>query len=208
MDMPPRCIRLPLIFYPIGGFQISVMRKRSSELVVLNEKKTLQSNNQVGISTDELKAVEHFSNNILETHRGILSRLMPSEADSQVEKFKASLIEIQATSRLDLFRQYKEFQRQSLKDALDVLLVRGKEELRGETTKSFAFHHSELAKEVTELVDEFLEEFEQKLEKAEETKNEKIRETRIQMLNNRIAEFTQTVDLLMERFSDIIKEGV
>ena len=187
---------------------MSLTRKRSDQPVHLNDQKSLKANNQVGVSTSQLQMEDSFSNKLLETHRGILSRLIPSAADEEIEKFKSTLVEIQAESRLDLFRQYKEFQRQSLKDALDALLVKGKIGLRGETTEFFTTQYRELESAVTQIVSDFLNDYEQKLEAAEETKNEFIKKKKIQMLENRIEEFTQAVDLLMERFSDIIKEGV
>ena len=187
---------------------MSFSRKQSGEFAPVIEQKISKSHSQVGVSAGQLQTEESFSNKILETHRGILSRLMPSAADKEIEEFKADLIKTQATSRLELFRQYKEFQRQSLRDALDALLVKGKIGLRGETAEFFATQYRELETSVTQIVNDFLDDCEKRLEDAESTKNELIREKRIQMVENRIEEFTQAVEILMARFSDIIKEGV
>ena len=184
------------------------MRKRSNQLVTLNDKKGLQTNSQVAVTTNQLTAEEDFSNRLLEAHRGILQRLWPSEADKEIEKLRSSLVEIQATSRVELFRQYKEFQCQSLRDVLDALLVKGKGELRGDTTREFAVHQAELATEIADLQEDFFEDFEQRLEKAEQTKSKRIREAKERMLNDRIDEFERVVGILMRRFSDIIEEGV
>ena len=187
---------------------MSFSRKKSSELEPLSDQKVLKSHSQVGVSAGQLQTEESFSNKILETHRGILARLMPSEADKAIEKFKSDLIETQATSRLELFRQYKEFQRQSLRDTLDALLAKGKIGLRGETAEFFATQYRELETSVTQIVNDFLDDCEKRLEDAESSKNELIKKRKIQIVENRIEEFTQAVDILMARFSDIIKEGV
>ena len=145
---------------------------------------------------------------MLEAHRGILSKLIPSEADRKIEKFKSDLIETQAASRLELFRQHKEFQRQALKDALDSLLSNGKIRLRGETAKFFTTQYRELDRSVKQIVDDFLEDCEKRFEDAEATKHALIRKKKEEMIEKRIEEFTQAVDILMARFSAIIKEGV
>ena len=187
---------------------MSFLRKQSGELAPLNDQQASKSHSQVGVSAGQLRTEESFSNKILETHRGILARLIPSDADKEIEKFKANLIETQATSRLELFRQYKEFQRQSLRDALDALLIKGKIGLRGETAEFFATQYRELETSVTQIASDFMDDCEKRLEAAESTKNELIKKKRIQMVENRIEEFTQAVEILMARFSDIIKEGV
>ena len=182
--------------------------KKSGELAPLNDQQPVKAENQVGVSVAQLKAEDSFSNTMLEAHRGILSKLMPSEADRKIEKFKSDLIETQAESRLELFRQHKEFQRQSLRDTLDALLAKGKIGLRGETAEFFATQYRELETSVTQIVNDFLDDCEKRLEDAESSKNELIKKRRIQMIENRIEEFTRAVDILMARFSDIIKEGV
>ena len=184
------------------------MRKRSNQLVTVKDKKGLQANNQVAVSTNQLIAEDDFSNRLLEAHRGILQRLWPSEADKEIEKLRSSVVGIQATSRIELFRQYKEFHCQSLRDVLDAQLVKGKKELRGDTTREFAVHQAELATEIADLQENFFEDFEQRLEKAEQTKNKRIREAKVRMLNDRIEEFERVVGVLMARFSEIIEEGV
>ena len=67
---------------------MSFSRKQSSELAPLSDQR-FGVHNQVGISAGQLRTEESFSNKILETHRGILARLIPSEADKEIEKFKA-----------------------------------------------------------------------------------------------------------------------
>ena len=133
---------------------------------------------------------------------------MPSDTDREIENFKSNLLKIQAKSRIDIFQQYKEFQRQSLKDALDSLLINGKTKLRRETAEFFIVQQRELADEVMRIAEEFFIDFEHQLEMAEQTKSELIRAKKIQMLETFIDQFTQAVALLTERFSDIIKEGV
>ena len=187
---------------------MSFSRKKSGEFAPLIEQEASKSHSQVGVSAGQLQTEESLSNKILETHRGILNRLMPSEADKVIEKFKSDLLETQATSRLELFRQYKEFQRQSLRDALDALLVKGKIGLRGETTEFFATQYRELESTVMQILSEFLNDCEKRLEEAEATKHEVIRKTKEQMIMNRMQEFAEAVNLLLARFSDIIKEGV
>ena len=187
---------------------MSFFRKKPGELAPLNDQHPLKAENQVGISFAQLKVEDSFSNAMIEAHRGILSKLMPSEADRKIEKFKSDLIETQAESRLELFRQHKEFQRQSLRDALDALLVNGKIGLRGETTKYFTTQYQELEGSVMQIYNEFLNDCEKRFEEAEATKHETIRKTKEQMITKRIEEFTEAVNLLLARFSDIIKEGV
>ena len=187
---------------------MSFSRKKSGELTPSNDQNALKTENQVGVSLGQLQAEDSFSNTMLEAHRGILSKLIPSEADRKIEKFKSDLIETQAMSRLELFRQHKEFQRQALKDALDNLLSNGKTRLRGETTEFFTTQYRELERSVTQIVDEFLKDCEKRFEDAEATKHALIRKKKEEMIENRIEEFTQAVNILMARFSDIIKEGV
>ena len=187
---------------------MSFSRKKSGELAPVNDEQAVKAEHQVGTSFSQLLAEDSFSNAMLEAHRGILSKLMPSEADRKIEKFKATLIESQAESRLELFRQHKEFQRQSLRDALDALLAEGKMGLRGKTTAVFTTQYRELEKSVTQILQEFFDDCEQRFEEAEATKHELIRKTKEQMIAKRIEEFTETVNLLMARFSDIVKEGV
>ena len=187
---------------------MSILRKNSGELTPSNDQNVLKTENQVGVSVDQLQAEDSFSNTMLEAHRGILSKLMPSEADRRIEKFKSDLIETQATSRLELFRQHKEFQRQALKDALDNLLSNGKTRLRGETTEYFTTQYHELNRSVTQIVDEFLRDCEKRLEDAEATKHTLIKKKKEEMIEKRIEEFTQAVNILMARFSAITKEGV
>ena len=187
---------------------MSFPRKKSGALTPLEDQQKLKPENQVGVSMSQLQAEDSFSNTMLEAHRGILSKLMPSEADRKVEKFKATLIEKQAESRLELFRQHKEFQRQALRDALDALLVNGKIGLRGETAEYFTTQYRELESTLTQIVTDFLNDCEKRFEEAESTKHELIRKTKEQMINNRIQEFTEAVNLLLTRFSDIVKEGV
>lgn len=187
---------------------MSLLRKKSGELTPSNDQNALKTESQVGVSLGQLQAEDSFSNAMLEAHRGILSKLMPSEADRKIEKFKSDLIETQATSRLELFRQHKEFQRQALKDALDNLLSNGKTQLRGETTEFFTTQYRELERSVTQIVNDFLKDCEKRFEDAEATKHALIRKKKEEMIENRIEEFTQAVNILMARFSDIIKEGV
>ena len=187
---------------------MSFLSKKSGELTPVNDQQPLKAENQVGVSVAQLNAEDSFSNTMLEAHRGILSKLMPSEADRKIEKFKASLIEMQAESRLELFRQHKEFQRQSLRDALDALLVEGKIGLRGKTAEFYTTQYRELERSVMQILNEFLNDCEKRFEEAEATKHEVIRKTKEQMITNRIQEFTEAVNLLLTRFSDIIKEGV
>ena len=118
------------------------------------------------------------------------------------------MIETQATSRLELFRQHKEFQRQALKDALDNLLSNGKAQLRGDTTEFFVTRYRELESTVNQIATDFLNDCEQRFKEVEATKNELIKKKKEEMIENRIEEFTQAVQLLMARFSDITKEGV
>ena len=120
----------------------------------------------------------------------------------------ATLIESQAESRLELFRQHKEFQRQSLRDALDALPAEGKMGLRGKTTAVFTTQYRELERSVMQILQEFFDDCEKRFAEAEATKHEMIRKTKEQMITKRIEEFTETVNLLMARFSDIVKEGV
>ena len=187
---------------------MSVKRNFSGQVMVPDNQKALHANEQVGISADTLTAEENFSNRLLEAHRGILQRIMPSAADREVESFKSNLLRIQATSRIEIFQQYKEFQRQSLKDALDSMLINGKTKLRRETAQFFIVQQRELANEVMQIAEDFFIEFEQQLAMADQTKNELIRDKKVQMLQTFIDQFTQSVGLLTERFSDIIKEGV
>ena len=187
---------------------MSFLRKKPGELAPLDDQQAVKAEHQVGTAFAQLKAEDSFSNTMLESHRGILSKLMPSEADRKIEKFKATLIETQAESRLELFRQHKEFQRQSLRDALDALLVNGKIGLRGETTEYFTTQYRELERSVMQIFNEFLSDCEKRFEEAEATKHEMIRKTKEQMITKRIEEFTEAVNLLLARFSDIIKEGV
>ena len=187
---------------------MSFSRKKSGELAPLNDQQAVKAEHQVGTSFGQLLAEDSFSNAMLESHRGILSKLIPSEADRKIEKFKSTLIERQAESRLELFRQHKEFQRQSLRDALDALLVKGKIELRGKTAEFYTTQYRELESAVMEILNEFLNDCEKRFEEAEATKHEMIRKTKEQMITNRIQEFTEAVNLLLARFSDIVKEGV
>ena len=187
---------------------MSFPRKKSGELAPLDDQQAVKAEHQVGTSFSQLLAEDSFSNAMLESHRGILSKLIPSEADRKIEKFKSTLIERQAESRLELFRQHKEFQRQSLRDALDALLVEGKIGLRGKTAEFYTTQYRELESSVMQILNEFLNDCEERFEEAEATKHEMIRKTKEQMITKRIQEFTEAVNLLLARFSDIIKEGV
>ena len=187
---------------------MSFLGPKSGALASIDDQQKLKTENQVGTSIGQLQAEDSFSNTMLEAHRGILSKLMPSEADRKIEKFKSDLIEKQAESRLERFRQHKEFQRQALRDALDALLINGKIGLRGETAEYFTTQYRELESTLTQIVTDFLNDCEKRLEEAEATKHELIRKTKEQMINNRIQEFTEAVNLLLSRFSDIVKEGV
>ena len=187
---------------------MSFPRKKSGELAPLNDQQAVKAENQVGTSFSQLLAEDSFSNAMLEAHRGILSKLIPSEADREIEKFRSTLIKRQAESRLELFRQHKELQRQSLKDALEALLAEGKMGLRGKTTEVFTTQYRELERSVMQILNEFLNDCEKRFEEAEATKHELIRKTKEQMITNRIQEFTEAVNLLLARFSDIVKEGV
>ena len=187
---------------------MSFSRKKSGELTPLNDRQAAKAEHQVGASISQLLAEDSFSNAMLESHRGILSKLIPSEADRKIAEFKSTLVERQAESRLELFRQHKEFQRQSLRDALDALLVKGKIEVRGKTAEFYTTQYRELESAVTQILNEFLDDCEKRFKEAEATKHKLIRQTKEQMITNRIQEFTEAVDLLLTRFSDIIKEGV
>ena len=182
--------------------------KNSGDLAPLNNQESANAEDQVGVSVSQLQAEDSLSNAMLEAHRGILSKLMPSEADRRVEKFKSDLMEKQAESRLELFRQHKEFQRQALKDALEALLAQGKMGLRGKTTEAFTTQYRELERSVRQIHNEFLKDCEERFKDAEATQHELIKKTKEQMIRNRIEEFSNAVNLLMARFSEIVKEGV
>ena len=116
------------------------------------------------------------------------------------------MAEIQAMSRTESLRMLKEFQRQSLAEMFNTMLVRGKNQLRGETTIIFTESLMNLQSQIDDITIEYFDKVIENQERIALVKDQGIRERMERMQIRRMDEFEEAVDKLMEDFKNIISD--
>jgi len=172
-------------------------------------RKHSEKNDQIQNSfNQEQEENKVFSKMLISRHRGIISRIFPSKAEQEADRFQSELMNSIGRSRIENFRMYKEFQRQAIKETFDAMLIEGKVKLRKDNTLFFAGHLKDLQSKVTMMSNEFMQECEQQVLKIESSRTKMIRERQERMLEKRMDEFEESIELLMSSFQNILKEGV
>ena len=177
-------------------------RKSSGQLLVSDDSKTLVKKSTEATSIfDKVVLEDDYANNIIEGHRGILRRIIPGREDRKINELKQQLVEEHITSRLELYRYYLEFRRQSLKDALELRLTETKSSAEGQKTEITVRVQQALEFSVNTIVSDFEDQIAPQLEEAEKMTNEFIRDLRIKRIQEMLERFNDSANKMLERFA-------
>ncbi len=178
-----------------------------------NTRDGLEKNaNSLPIKKDEaIKDIEiytEFSNAMLNRERRLLDIILPNKAERRIQEFQGKLIDLKASSHLEMIRMHQEFMRQAVKEVFDTALTSGKVESRKDKTSFFASELENLNTRIQDLIESYFRSTEEALAKTETFDDKDIQERWQRMLRKRLDEFETTVDTLMDRFVNIINEQV
>ncbi len=96
----------------------------------------------------------------------------------------------------------------SIREACNHVLVTGKTHLRQQRLEYFGDVLRQVEKRMSKLADDFLTDADQRFERLEQYKSDEIRKREKQRLEKSIDNFLNTLDRLMDEFSNIINEHI
>lgn len=159
-------------------------------------------------ATKEIAEQDEFTSHLLNQQIGVYQRWFPNDAEKRIIEFQSNLIKQKADSKLENHRMFYEFQRQTIKETFDAVLIQGKGTVRKNTSNVFALQLSELEGNLLRLSDEHDKTMDAAFDKLETIKAKPVRDKKEQFLLNLTDKFLVDFEKLLDRYRSILDETV
>lgn len=145
---------------------------------------------------------------LLNKKLSLLQRMFPSVEQKAAKNHIKEILEQESKSELEKHRMSNEFFNQALQATFDDVLTRGVVTIQKGQSQDFLKISADTIKEINQMTLAFFKQME--LDEAEilKMKSERMRTRQISMLEDRINEFEDTVQYLMQKLKDAAKKSV
>jgi hypothetical protein len=176
--------------------------------------KSQKSESKISRPSESALSAQDLSKNVqlsieqAKRRESFLERFFPDIQKRAVVRGELALIEREYTYRKELLEKQRCAQIQEFQEACNQYLIQGKAAVRGQTYEFFFAKSKELEENLNTLHEEFMRTMEQKHAEAEATVNPKFRQLKEDQIDSSIIRFSNLKEDLLNKFKNIIEEGV
>lgn len=170
-----------------------------------NENSQIAKTQQI---TKEIAEQDEITGKLLNQQVSFIKSVFPTKADKKILEFQNKLVEQKANAKLESHRMFYEFQRQTIKETLDAVLIEGKGFVRSRTSSVFALQLSELEDNLRKLSDTHDVKMDEAFEKLDSIKAKPVRDKKEQFLLSLNDSFIEDLKKLLNRYRQILDELV
>jgi hypothetical protein len=172
----------------------------------------IQKKNDDVLRTDEISnnttKRDAFTDSILNQQVELHKRVFPNKSTKEIIEYQSNLLKQRANANLEGHRMLYEFQRQSVKTALDAVLMQGKQKVISETNSSFLNQMEEMASNLLSIVNRNEKSLEAEFLNLDNMKIPEMRETKRELLLELNGRFHVEMVELLDRYKKIKDELV
>lgn len=147
-------------------------------------------------------------NRKLQQRETFLKKVFPDPTRRAIVQGELVLIQEEYKFRQEVLKMSKQTQIQALKETCNEYLIQGKAASRAETAKLLMSKAQELESELNRVGDYYDKEIEEKYEKYSQIKHPGLRQKREKQLEESIDGFLRLQNEILQKFRDIVSEGV
>ena len=158
--------------------------------------------------TRKVEEQDELTDNLLKQFIPVMRTYFPSKTERAILEHRKKLIAQGSKSKLELIKMYQEFQRQSIKEAMDTMLMEGKSTLRQKNSSMFSKRFNELKKDISALVEEHEKDMREAFTALEKETIAYLRKSKENYLMHVNEVFMNSMKRLLSEYDKIAKEGV
>lgn len=151
---------------------------------------------------------EEAVDSILSRRESFLERFFPNSVARAKIKGELSLVVTEFTFRERALRMVRETQMQAMQEAFNQFLVQGKAQIRSDTAAFMTEKRQDLQVQINSLFSKFIVTMEKEYEEAETIKNDLLRNSQIERLDEQVLGFKNLIDKLVKDFENIASEAI
>jgi len=180
--------------------------RESKELQKFEEKNesVLRPNDITGKSAQSSEFTDRVLNEQVKFHQ----RLFPNKSEKTIIEYQNTLLERRAEANIETHRMLYEFQKESVKTALNAVLLEGKAAVEGKGKIVFALRIKELQDRMRALLDEHNTSMDDAFRKLTDIKTVSVRKQNEEFLLRLSAKFYINIEDLIDSYREIINNLV
>lgn len=144
----------------------------------------------------------------LQERESFLKKIFPDPTKRAVVQGELALIQEEYKFRQEVLKMVKQTQVQALKETCNEYLIQGKAASRAETAKLLISKAQELESEINRIGDYYDKEIEEKYVKYSQIQHPGLRQKREKQLEESIDGFLKLQNEILQKFRNIVSEGV